>query len=138
MTSQKLNPLQKNFFRLCLVAFTSGTVVMSMELIVSRILTPVFGSSTYTWGSLIGIILAGLSLGYFLGGKIADKDPKFRKICSIIFSAGLYIVFIPFLAPGVLEFTVNSLPQTNFLPCLQLLFWFSFPPYCWDLFHLMS
>ncbi|MEK0320828.1 MAG: fused MFS/spermidine synthase, partial [Nitrosopumilus sp.] len=89
------------------MAFTSGTVVMSMELIVSRILTPVFGSSTYTWGSLIGIILAGLSLGYFLGGKIADKDPKFRKICSIIFSAGLYIVFIPFLAPGVLEFTVN-------------------------------
>jgi len=114
MTSQKLNPLQKDFFRLCLVAFGSGAVVMSMELIVSRILTPVFGSSTYTWGSLIGVILAGLSLGYFLGGKIADKDPKFRKICSVIFSAGLYIVFVPFLAPGVLEFTLNSLPQNQF------------------------
>jgi len=114
MTSQKLSPLRKKFFHLCLVAFVSGAVVMSMELIVSRILTPVFGSSTYTWGSLIGIILAGLSLGYFLGGKIADKDPEFRKICSIIFSAGLYIVFVPFLAPGILGFTLNSLPQNQF------------------------
>ena len=114
MTSQKLSPLRKEFFYLCLVAFGSGAVVMSMELIVSRILTPVFGSSTYTWGSLIGIILAGLSLGYFLGGKIADKDPKFRKICSIIFSAGLYIVFVPFIAPSVLGFTLNALPQNQF------------------------
>jgi len=58
MTLQKLKPLRKNFLLLCLVAFGSGAVVMSMELIVSRILTPVFGSSTYTWGSLIGIVLA--------------------------------------------------------------------------------
>ena len=92
MTYQKLKPFQDTFFHLCLLSFTSGAVVMSMELIVSRILTPVFGSSIYTWGSLIGLILAGLSLGYFLGGKISDNDPKFRKICSIIFSAGLYIV----------------------------------------------
>ncbi|MBN4046122.1 fused MFS/spermidine synthase [Nitrosarchaeum koreense] len=96
------------------MAFGSGAVVMSMELIVSRMLTPVFGSSTYTWGSLIGIVLAGLSLGYFLGGKIADKDPAFRKICTIIFSAGIYIVFVPFLAPGILGFTLNSLPQNQF------------------------
>lgn len=111
---QKLNPLRDKFFHLCIVAFGAGAAVMSMELIVSRILTPVFGSSTYTWGSLIGIVLAGLSLGYFLGGKISDKDPEFRKICSIIFSAGLYIVFIPFIAPGILVFTLNSLPQNQF------------------------
>jgi len=114
MTYQKLKPFQDKFFHLCLVAFTSGAVVMSMELIVSRILTPVFGSSIYTWGSLIGLILTGLSLGYFLGGRISDKDPKFRKICSIIFSAGLYIVFVPFIAPGILEFTLNALPQNQF------------------------
>ena len=114
MTYQKLKPFQDTFFHLCLVSFTSGAVVMSMELIVSRILTPVFGSSIYTWGSLIGLILAGLSLGYFLGGRISDNDPKFRKICSIIFSAGLYIVFIPFIAPGILGFTLNALPQNQF------------------------
>ena len=114
MTYQKLNPLRQNFFHLYLLAFGSGAVVMSMELIVSRILTPVFGSSTYTWGSLIGLVLTGLSLGYFLGGKIADKDPKFRKICSLVFSAGLYIVFVPFIAPGILGFTLDTLPQNQF------------------------
>ena len=114
MTYQKLNPLRENFFHLCLMAFGSGAVVMSMELIVSRILTPVFGSSTYTWGNLIGLVLTGLSLGYFLGGKIADKDPKFRKICLIVFSAGLYIVFVPFIAPGILGFTLDVLPQNQF------------------------
>jgi len=114
MIFQKLNLIRGKFFHLCLVAFGSGAVVMSMELIVSRILTPVFGSSTYTWGSLIGIILTGLSLGYFIGGKISDKDPKFGKICFIVFSAGLYIVFVPFIAPAILGFTLNDLPQNQF------------------------
>lgn len=114
MILQKILPLQGKFFHLCLIAFGSGAAVMAMELIISRILTPVFGSSTYTWGSLIGLVLTGLSLGYFLGGRIADKDPKFKKICAIIFSAGLYIVFIPFIAPGVLGFTLTALPQNQF------------------------
>lgn len=114
MILQKILPLQGKFFHLCLIAFGSGAAVMAMELIISRILTPVFGSSTYTWGSLIGLVLTGLSLGYFLGGRIADKDPKFKKICAIIFSAGLYIVFIPFIAPVVLGFTLTALPQNQF------------------------
>ncbi len=114
MILKQLNLVRGNFFHLCLLAFGSGAVVMSMELIISRILTPVFGSSTYTWGSLIGLILTGLSLGYFLGGKISDRDPKFRKICSVVFTAGLYIVFVPFIAPAILNFTLNDLPQNQF------------------------
>src|ERR671913_235503 len=72
---------------------------MSLEFAASRILIPVFGSSIYTWGSLIGVILTGLSLGYHIGGKLADKNPDFLKLCLVIFSAGLYIIFIPFIAP---------------------------------------
>jgi spermidine synthase len=72
---------------------------MSLEFAASRILIPVFGSSIYTWGSLIGVILTGLSLGYHIGGKLADKNPNFLKLCLVIFSAGLYIIFIPFIAP---------------------------------------
>ena len=116
MMQKKLNLLRGQFFHLCLIAFGSGAVVMSMELIISRVLTPIFGSSTYTWGSLIGLVLTGLSLGYFLGGKISDKDPHFRKICTLIFSAGLYIVFVPFMAPTILGFTLNELPQNQFSP----------------------
>jgi len=93
-------------------------MVMALELVASRILIPVFGSTTYTWGSLIGVILAGLSLGYYLGGKIADKNPRFQKICSIIFSAGLYTIFIPFIAPSVLGFSISVLPSSQYTSLL--------------------
>ena len=77
---------------------------MALEFTASRLIIPVFGSSIFTWGSLIGVILAGLSLGYYAGGRLADKpNADFIKFCSIIFSAGLYIVFIPSLiSPAVI------------------------------------
>jgi len=76
---------------------------MSLELVASRLLIPVFGGSIYTWGSLIGVILSGLSIGYIIGGKLADNNPSFTKFCSLVFSAGLFIVLIPFAAPTILE-----------------------------------
>jgi spermidine synthase len=84
---------------LAVLVFIAGIASMSLEFAASRILIPVFGSSIYTWGSLIGVILTGLSLGYHIGGKLADKNPSFRKLCLVIFSAGLYMIFIPFIAP---------------------------------------
>ena len=115
---QSLSLFSGKFWRLGLLVFSSGAMVMALELMASRILTPVFGSTTYTWGSLIGVILAGLSLGYYLGGKIADKNPQFQKICSIIFSAGLYTIFIPFIAPSVLGFSISVLPASQYAPLL--------------------
>ena len=109
---------QDNLWKLRILTFTSGAIVMGLEIATSRILTPVFGSTIYTWGSLIGVILSGLSLGYFLGGKVADNHPRFDKICGIVFFVGLFIVGIPFLAPSVIEFTVSTLPGTQFTPLL--------------------
>ena len=57
----KISPLE-------LIVFVSGTVVMVLELIGSRILAPYLGTSIFVWTSLIGIILAALSGGYYLGG----------------------------------------------------------------------
>jgi predicted membrane-bound spermidine synthase len=100
-------------FSLILTALVliAGVVTMSLEFAASRLLIPVFGSSIYTWGSLVGVILTGLSLGYHVGGKLADKkNPTFMKFCSIIFSAGLYIVFIPFISPAVIGFSSSVAP----------------------------
>jgi spermidine synthase len=61
---------------------------MIYEIIGSRILSPHIGTSTYVWTSLIGVILAALSLGYWLGGKIADQKPDLKYLASVIFGAG--------------------------------------------------
>jgi hypothetical protein len=71
------HPRKLSSLILTILVFFAGIVTMSLEFSVSRLLIPVFGSSIYTWGSLIGVILAGLSLGYHIGGRLADKrDPR--------------------------------------------------------------
>ena len=56
-----------------LVAFITGAIVMSFEMLGSRYLNPYFGSGIYTWAALISTVLAALTVGYFLGGWLADR-----------------------------------------------------------------
>ena len=74
-----------------IAVFVCGAVVMIYELIGSRILGPYFGNSIFVWTSLIGVILGSLSLGYYLGGKLADKKPTVDSLALIIFLAAVFI-----------------------------------------------
>ena len=80
--------LKVNQRLLDVTVFVCGGVVMTYEIVGSRVLSPFLGASTYVWTSLIGVILASLSLGYWLGGRIADKRPDLRILASIIFIGG--------------------------------------------------
>ncbi len=71
--------------------FLCGAVVMVFELVGSRVLGPYFGTSTFVWTSLIGIILGSLSLGYYLGGRAADRRPQYQNLSLIIFLSALGI-----------------------------------------------
>ena len=71
--------------------FLCGTVVMVYEIIGSRLVSPYIGNSTYIWTSLIGVILGSLSLGYWLGGRLADRKPDIRQLASVIFIAAALI-----------------------------------------------
>src|SRR5687768_10901790 len=75
-------------FALELAVFVCGALVMVYEIIGSRIVAPYIGTSTYIWTSLIGVILAALSLGYWLGGRMADKRPDVKVLAAAIFIAG--------------------------------------------------
>ncbi len=75
-------------FALELAVFICGAVVMIYEIIGSRIVAPYIGTSTYIWTSLIGVILAALSLGYWIGGRMADKRPDIKILAAAIFLAG--------------------------------------------------
>lgn len=79
----------KNFekFKLEIAVFVCGAIVMVFELVGSRIVAPYLGTSIYVWTSIIGVILGSLSAGYYLGGKMADKNANFSEFSKIIFYA---------------------------------------------------
>lgn len=77
------------------VVFICGAIVMSFEILGSRVLAPNFGSSVFVWGSLISVFLAGLSAGYYLGGRLADLNPSSRKLSVIIIAPGLLLLTFP-------------------------------------------
>jgi spermidine synthase len=74
-----------------IAVFMCGAVVMIYEIIGSRLVSPYIGGSIYIWTSLIGVILGSLSLGYLLGGRLADKKPDIRHLASVIFAAGALV-----------------------------------------------
>ena len=78
----------KSKFILETTVFVCGALVMIYEIIGSRLLSPYIGASTYVWTSLIGVILGALSLGYWLGGKLADRKPDIKILAFVIFLAG--------------------------------------------------
>ncbi len=84
--------------------FICGAVVMIFELVGSRVLGPYFGTSIFVWSTLIGVILGSLSLGYFIGGKVADKKPRMIILASIIFIAAVFIALTLFIKSFVLNF----------------------------------
>ncbi|MBI5057387.1 MAG: fused MFS/spermidine synthase [Nitrospirae bacterium] len=77
------------------IVFVCGAVVMSFEILGSRILAPNFGNSVFVWGSLISVFLTGLSAGYYLGGRIADIRPSSRKLGLIIIAPGVLLLTFP-------------------------------------------
>lgn len=77
--------------------FITGAAVLVVEILGTRILAPFYGSTIFVWSSLISVTLGFLSLGYWLGGKLSDKDPSFFNFYLIIFLSGVSIsVFLQF------------------------------------------
>ncbi|MGD0263851.1 MAG: fused MFS/spermidine synthase [Candidatus Methylomirabilota bacterium] len=81
------------------VVFVCGAVLMGLEIVGSRILAPYFGNSIFVWGSLISIVLAALSLGYWVGGIVADRWPRLRVLGVLIALPGIMIALLPFVYP---------------------------------------
>jgi predicted membrane-bound spermidine synthase len=70
-----------------LIVFVSSACIMTLELVAGRILAPYIGVSIFTWTSVIGVVLAGISLGNYVGGRLADRWAA-PHLLGIIFSLG--------------------------------------------------
>jgi spermidine synthase len=85
------------------IVFLSGAAVMGVEIMASRLFAPAFGNSIFVWGSLIGVIMLALAIGYWIGGKRADKIASYSALSNIVLASGTFVVFIPIATPYVLE-----------------------------------
>ena len=109
------------------IVFVASACTLILELVAGRIMAPYVGVSLYTWTSIIGVVLAGISLGNYLGGKIADRWGSRRTLGTLLFLSGLFSLSIlatmSFL--DAMPFRLSLVPKILFLSVVIF-----FPPSC--------
>src|SRR5262245_27962248 len=100
-------------FALGALVFGAGIGALATEITASRLLAPYFGSSTVVWANLIGIVLAALALGYWLGGRVADRRPEKTLLGRLVLGAAIFVAVIPFAAKPFLDLTVEGLDTAS-------------------------
>ena len=93
------------------LVFTTGFVTLGVELSASRLLEPAFGSNQLVWAALIGMILLYLSLGAWLGGRLADRYPQRRTLDLTLTLAAIGVALIPTLSQPVLRMAAGGIEQ---------------------------
>jgi len=96
---------------LLLTVFVGGMTSLGVELTASRLLDPFFGNSLIIWAVLIGMVLLYLTVGYYVGGKWADRKPYYRVLYQITAWSALLIGVVPFVARPVLMWSVQGFAE---------------------------
>lgn len=110
---------------LFITVFISGAAVLALEILGTRILGPFYGVSLFLWSALITVTLAALSIGYAIGGRWADKEPKFERLAYLLAGAGVWHLIIPWLKYPVLSLLEPAGLRVAVLTASFILF---FPP----------
>ncbi len=103
MRTRLLNPL----------VFIAGASTMSTEMCASRLLAPFFGASILVWANIIGLILIYLAVGYFVGGRVADRHPSITVMARLMLIAAAAIAVLPFIAQPFLSAAVSAFASTS-------------------------
>jgi spermidine synthase len=98
---------------LIILVFVGGMTSLALEMSASRLLGAYFGTSLYIWGCLIGMILLYLTVGYFIGGRVADRHPSGRVLCTITTIAAIAILIIPFASKPILSWSITAIAQIS-------------------------
>jgi len=98
---------------LIILVFVSGMTSLALEMCASRLLAAYFGTSLFIWANLIGMILLYLTVGYFIGGRLADHNPSEQVLCTITALAALSISILPFISQGILTWSITGLAQAS-------------------------
>jgi spermidine synthase len=90
------------------VVFAAGAGSLATEICASRLLAPYFGNTTVVWANVIGLILVYLSVGYWLGGRVADRHPHPRVLGWLLLVAAVAISVLPFIAQPFLQLALQG------------------------------
>ncbi len=96
---------------LLIAVFVGGMTSLGVELTAARLLDPFFGNSLIIWAVLIGTVLLYLTVGYYVGGRWADRKPHYRVLYQITAWSSLFIGLAPFIARPVLRWSVQGFAQ---------------------------
>jgi spermidine synthase len=99
MTSKRL---------LYVAVFISGMTTLAIELSASRLLGSVFGTSNLVWANVIGLMLLYLTIGYFIGGRWADRSPYFRTLYRLMIWAAFLSALVPLVSRPILQIAARA------------------------------
>jgi spermidine synthase len=108
-----IGPRMVGRWQLRTLVFIGGVSSLSLEMCAPKLLGPYFGTSLFVWANIIGFFLAYLALGYFLGGRIADRYPSYRLLATIATAAAVFTALIPFISSPVLDWSVQGLQNVE-------------------------
>src|SRR6266516_2887480 len=97
--------------RIEVLAFVVGSASLGAEIAAARLLAPWFGASTIVWANTIATVLVALSAGYWVGGRLADRDPTLEGLSRIVLCAGALLALVPFVAGPFLRISVQALDR---------------------------
>lgn len=121
-----MSPLNSFIFRhqLNAVIFLTGGCVLVLEILATRVLSPYYGTTIFTVSSVIGIVLAALSAGYYLGGRLADRLPRENIFFSLILLSGLSVLILQILNLTILPAFGHVFSMIAGPPVFSLLLFF--------------
>ncbi|HEU5377443.1 MAG TPA: fused MFS/spermidine synthase [Ktedonobacteraceae bacterium] len=93
---------------LLLLVFVEGACALAVEISASRLLAPYFGTSLFIWANLIGLILLYLTVGYYVGGRFADRYPSAAVLYTLTIAAACVIALIPLIARPIMAWSQSS------------------------------
>jgi spermidine synthase len=99
--------------RIQIVAAVVGAASLGAEIAAARLLAPWFGASTIIWANTIATVLVALSAGYWLGGRLADRDPTMAGLSRVVLGAAALLAFVPFVAGPFLRVSVDALDRVE-------------------------
>uniref|UniRef100_B8DLC6 Spermine synthase n=1 Tax=Nitratidesulfovibrio vulgaris (strain DSM 19637 / Miyazaki F) TaxID=883 RepID=B8DLC6_NITV9 len=109
------------------IMFLSGTMVMVLEMVGARLLAPHLGTSVIVWTSLIGVVLASLSAGYWLGGRLADRTLSRRTLSRILTGAALSVLVVALAHGRVVGWVAGALDSLHVAAVVAAVLLFAVP-----------